>query len=341
MSWFKKFLGSETPPVSVTLSTPKREIKRGLPVHESEIQGQKLERRDVFVTHNGSPQKIPIETLRARFHAGTIPADAPVLVTNFYCQETYYCGEGTAGSVVAAWEAAPLERLDEQDVTRMIQEFSFPEYEITSKATYHELKSRYARCDTYYRYVASHDRAFKRITKSATKDLVLMLDENQPGWDATEGTKRFAEAIHRYRPELLRTEAEKKAKKERDKEQELKREERRPLIESRNNLTNFPHKRMPIEVEGHGVLEVRGIKPLLREGRITPETLVRYRPDSDWMELCEFLNDWMRTKATDRQIDYLRSLQRERGISAEIPLDIPRQEISDRISALAPKRHDE
>jgi hypothetical protein len=56
------------------------------------------------------------------------------------------------------------------------------------------------------------------------------------------------------------------------------------------------------------------------------------------MELCEFLVDWMRTKATDRQIDFLKSLQDEKGISAEIALDISRKEISARIGALKPPR---
>jgi hypothetical protein len=341
MNWLNKILGSQSPSVSLSFSSTPPEIRRGLPVYESDIQGQKLERRDILVTHNGEQQKIPIDTLRAQFYAGLLPADAPVLVTNFYCQETYFCGEGTVGSVVAAWESAPLETFDQQDVTRMIREFSLPEYEITSKATYSDLKRLYDRCDSYYRYIAGREREFKRLTKNATKDLVFLLDETQPGWDGADGAKRFAEEVRRHHPQLIRTETEKKAKRERDKKQQLKREERRPLIDTRNNLTNFPHKAMQIEVRDHGMVEIRAIKPQLREGTITPETLVRYRPESDWMELCEFLNDWIRNKATDRQIDYLKSLQRQNGITTEIPLDISRQEISDRISALAPKRYDE
>src|SRR6516162_9026306 len=100
MNWLNKILGSETPSVSVSFSATPPEIKRGLPVYEAEIQGQKLGRRDILVTHNGEQQKTPIDTLRAQYYAGMIPADAPVLVTNVYREETYYCGEGTVASVV-------------------------------------------------------------------------------------------------------------------------------------------------------------------------------------------------------------------------------------------------
>jgi hypothetical protein len=130
----------------------------------------------------------------------------------------------------------------------MIQEFSFPEYEITSKAQYSDLKKLYARCDKYYRYIVYRDKEFKRLTKAATKDLVLSLDEADATWDSTEGEKRFAEEVRKRQPELIRSEVEKKRKKEKEKEDNLQREVRRPLIETRNNLTNFPHKNMPIQV---------------------------------------------------------------------------------------------
>lgn len=136
MNWLNKILGSQSLSVSVSVSSTPPEIRRGLPVYESDVQGQKLERRDILITHNGEQQKIPIDTLRSQFYAGLLPADAPVLVTTFYCQETYFCGEGTVGSVVAAWESAPIEAFDQQDITRMIQEFSLPEYAITSKSVF-------------------------------------------------------------------------------------------------------------------------------------------------------------------------------------------------------------
>lgn len=341
MKWLNKILGSKSPSVNVSFSVTPPETKHGLPVHESEVQGQKLERRDILVTHNGEQQKMPIDTVRAQFYAGLLPADAPVLVTNFYYEVTYYCGEGTVASIIAAFESAPLEAFYQQDITRMIREFSFPEYTVTSKAAYNDLMRLYQRCDSYYRYIAAHDREFKRFSKAATKDLVFLLDEAQSGWDATDGTKQFAKEVRRHHPQLLRSEAEKKAKKERNKEKELKRQERRPLIDTQYNLTNFPHMSMQIEIQDQGLIEIRAIKPKLRDNTITPETLVRYRPESDWMELCEFLIDWMRTKATDRQIDYLKSLQKKNGITTEIPLDILRQDISELISALAPERYDE
>jgi len=341
MNWLKNILGSESLSVSVSVSVTPPDIKCGLPVYESEIQGQKLERRDILVTYNSEQQKIAIDALRAQYYAGLIPADAPILVTNFRGQETYYCGEGTVADAVAAWESAPLELYDQQDATRMIREFGFPEYQIASKAIYSDLRRLYGRCDLYYRCIAVRDREFKRLTKLAAKDLVFLLDESQPGWDAVDGEKRFTEEVRRHHPKLIRSETEKKAKKEREKRQELEREERRPLIETRNSLTNFPHKAMPIEIRDFGMIEIRAIKPLLREGAITPESLVRYRNDADWMELCEFLNDWMRNKATDRQIDYLRSLQQQNGITEVVPLDMSRREISAKISSLVPRRCDE
>jgi len=281
-------------------------------------------------------QKLTIDILRTQFYAGLIPAEAHVLVTSFYCQQTYYCGEGNVGSVVAAWESAPLEDFDLQDAKRMIQEFGLPEYDLLSKAKYYDLKHLYDRCNVYYRHISDHDKKFKRLTKSATKDLVFLLDKTQPGWDATDGKNRFAEEVRRHHPELVRSEDEKKSKKKREQDQAFRHEERLPLIEARNNLTNFPHKDMEIEIQNLGAISIRAIKPKIREGVITPETLVRYRSDSDWLELCEFLNDWMRNKATDRQISYLKSLQKQHGITTEIPLDISRQDISDRITQLAP-----
>ncbi len=144
--------------------------------------------------------------------------------------------------------------------------------------------------------------------------------------------------MRKRHPELIRSEVEKKRKKEKEKEACLQRELRRPLIETRNNLTNFPHKNMPIQLKNLGTVTIRELKPKIREGLVAPETLVRYRDDAEWIELSEFLNDWMRRKATIKQIDYLKSLQRQHGIAAEIPLDISREEISTRIGALVPPR---
>ena len=219
----------------------------------------------------------------------------------------------------------------------MIHEFSFPNYQIVSKAEYSDFKKLNVRCDRYYRFVAARDKEFKRVTKAATKDLVLSLDEADPTWDSTDGEKRFADELRKRHPELLRSEAERKRKKEHEKDVQLEREMCRPLIETRNNLTNFPHKKMPIQIKDLGTVTIRELKPKIRDGLVAPETLVRYRDDAEWMELSEFLNDWMRRKATIKQIDYLTSLQRQHGIVAEIPLDISREEISTRISALAPR----
>jgi len=323
---------------SFSISSPLPEVKRGLPVYESEIRGEKLERRDIIVGRGDDQLKLSIDVLRAQHRAGLLPAELPVLITTYRCETTYYCGEGTVGSVVAAWESAPLDNLDKQDVSRMIQEFSLPEYEVTSKAQYSDLKKLYARCDKYYRYIVYRDKDFKRLTKAATKDLILSLDEADSTWDSADGEKRFAEEVRKRHPELIRSEVEKKRKKEKEREAYLERELRRPLIETRNNLTNFPHKNMPIRIKDLGTITIRELKPKIRDGLVVPETLVCYREDAEWIELSEFLNDWMRRKATIKQIDYLKALQRQHGIVVDIPLDISREEISTRISALVPPR---
>jgi hypothetical protein len=326
------------PTFTFSFSSVPPEIRRGLPVYEAEITGAKLERRDILVTCNDEQVKLPIDILRARYRAGLLAGDSPVLVTTYRSETTYYCGEGTVATVVAAWESAPLEQFDQQEVKRMISEFSFPQYEVASKAQYSDLRKLYERCDKYYRYVVVHDKEFKRLSKAATKDLVVSLDEADSTWDSSDGEKHFADELRKRYPELRRSETEKKRKKEKEKELQLQRDIRRPLIDTRNNLTNFPHRDMPIEVKDLGVVTIREIKPKLRDGTLGPETLVRYRSNAEWVELCEFLSDWMRRKATVNQIDYLKSLQRQHGIVTDIPLDISREEISTRISALAPQR---
>jgi hypothetical protein len=153
-------------------------------------------------------------------------------------------------------------------------------------------------------------------------------------WDASDGEKLFTEELRRRHPELIRSEDEKQAKKRRRQKQKLEREARRPLIETRNNLTNFPHKEMPLDVKDIGTVRVRDIKANIRSGVMSPETLVRYRSTDEWVELCEFLNDWMKSKATLPQIEYLNGLQRQHGITDAVPLDIARRDISARITAL-------
>jgi len=322
------------PSFTFSFSSVPPEIKRELPVYEAEITGAKLERRDILVTCNGEQITLPIDTLRARYRAGLLPGDSAVLVTTYRCETTYYCGEGTVATVVAAWESAPLDQFEQQEVKQMISEFNFPQYEVASKAQYSDLKKLYTRCDKYYRYIAYRDKDFKRLTKAATKDLVLSLDQADPTWDSTDGEKRFAEEARKRHPELIRSEVEKRRKKQREQKAYLERESRRLLTETRNNLTHFPHKNMPIQIKDVGTLTIRELKPKIREELIGPETLVRYREDAEWVELSEFLNDWLRCKATIKQIDYLTALQRQHGIVAEIPLDMSREEISNRIDAL-------
>jgi hypothetical protein len=136
----------------------------------------------------------------------------------------------------------------------------------------------------------------------------------------------------------VRNVREQKGRVEHVKEVELHRKERQYLTDTRNNLTNFPHKDLEIEVKDRETVRIREIKGKMRDGSMSPETLVRYGSDKDWVELGEFLNEWIKRRATIKQIDYLDALQKQHGISAEIAVDCSRKEISQRIAALAPRQ---
>jgi hypothetical protein len=68
------------PTFTFSFSSVPPEIKRGLPVYESEIRGEKLERRDILVTRDGEQLKLSIDVLRAQHRAGLLAAELPVLV---------------------------------------------------------------------------------------------------------------------------------------------------------------------------------------------------------------------------------------------------------------------
>lgn len=308
-----------------------------MPVYE-ELTGEKLERRDIFITIDGVQQKVAVDQIRAQFRGGMLPGELPVLVTVDYGGRTQHCGEGSVEDVVRAWESAPLESYELQDVRQMIREFSFPEYEVTSKAEYHDLKRLHQRCTDYHRYIGWHDEEFKRLTKAATKEIVFLLDSEDPTWDASKGEERFAQELRKRRTDLVRNMREQKARIEHVKEVDLRRRERRIVTDTRNNLTTFPHKDLEIEIKDFGSTRIRDLKVRLREGSASPETLVRYRAESEWVELSDFLADWMSKKASAKQIGYLEALQRQHGITAEIALDCSRKEASERIAALAPSR---
>src|SRR5439155_26291737 len=190
----------------------------------------------------------------------------------------------------------------------------------------------------YYRYIGWHDEEFKRLTKSGTKELVFRLDADDRTWDASDGEERFLEEVRKRLPHLVRNVREQKGRVEHVKEVELRRKERQYLTDTRNNLTNFPHKDLEIELKEGGRVRMREIKSKLRDGNMFPETHVRYRGDKDWVELGEFLNEWIKKRATIKQIEYLDALQKQHGISTEIAVDDSRKEISERIAALAPKQ---
>ncbi len=148
------------------------QFKRGFLVYETRLVGAKLAERNITVTVDGESRKIPIDVLRRDYHAAKIPADADVLVTATRGDGEVYCGQGTVAAVIEAWEKAPLDAFDRQDVKRMTTEFKLPDYHVDSKAELSELKRLYDRCNRYYRYVASQAEELKRVTKEATSKLV-------------------------------------------------------------------------------------------------------------------------------------------------------------------------
>jgi hypothetical protein len=147
-----------------SVGSSEEQFKRGLLVYEPDVVGAKLEHRNITITSRGETKRVSIDAVRAAYHAGTVFPDADVLVTDTRADGELFCGEGTVASVVQAWEKAPLDFVDKQEVKRMVKEFSFPEYQIESKAQFAELKRLYDRCDKYYRHVAS-DRNLKRVTE--------------------------------------------------------------------------------------------------------------------------------------------------------------------------------
>ena len=62
------------------------------------------------------------------------------------------------------------------------------------------------------------------------------------------GEERFLEEVRKRLPHLVRSVGEQKARVEHVKEAELRRKERQYLTDTRNNLTNFPHKDLEIEI---------------------------------------------------------------------------------------------
>ncbi len=202
------------------------------------------------------------------------------------------------------------------------------------------LRHLYERCTKYHRYIGWHDQEFKRLTKPGTKELVFRLDAEDPTWDASDGEERFLEEVRKRLPHPVRNVREQKGRVEHVKEVELRRKEHQYLTDTRKNLTNFPHKDLEIGVKDGAAVRIREIKGKLRDGSMSPETLVRYRGDQEWVELGEFLDEWIKKRATVKQIDYLDALQKQHGINAEIAVDCPRKEISQRIATLVPKERD-
>jgi hypothetical protein len=336
MNWITRIIGISENSPSGSVNANDTDTKYGLPVHEPNIIGIKLGRRTILVIHEGKQEQIEINALRKQFRDGKIPGESPVLVTNLYCQQTYYCGEGTVADVVAAWESAPIEDLDRSFMLIEAEKYALSCDNVITKIDYHAFMRLCERLNIYRLFILKKKNELKKLPRAAIANIVYLLDQENPGWDAIDGQPRFYEELKKRFPEFVRNEKAQRIKKQQDKSRRRKQREQLPVTETKFYLTMFPHKTMQVEVKDIGPMEIRAIKPLLRQGTMTYESLVRYRNTSEWTELYSFLHDWLENKASDRQINYLTALQKKNGIDEPIELDSNKREISKRIDALAP-----
>lgn len=336
MNWITRIIGISENSPSGSVNANDADTKYGLSIHEPTIIGIKLGRRTILVIHDGKQEQIEINALRKQFRDGKIPGESLVLVTNLYCQETYYCGEGTVADVVAAWESAPIEDLDRSFMLIEAEKYALSCDNVITKVDYHAFMRSCERLNIYRLSILKKKNEFKKLPRSAIANIVYLLDQENPGWDAIDGQLRFYEELKKRFPEFVRDEKAQKIKKQQDKSRRRKQREQLPITETKFYLTMFPHKTMRIEAKDIGMLEIRAIKPLLRQGTMTYESLVRYRNSSEWTELYSFLRDWLENKTSDRQINYLAALQKQNGIDEPIELDSNKRDISKRIDALAP-----
>jgi hypothetical protein len=342
MNWFRKLFGlkENTQDEGAFDGFESRGFisrKHGFNVEEAEIVPRKLGLMDIRVKlASGGEEIFRINDLVAVVDGGKIDRGVWAIVTRPNIECTYYNGEATVGMIVDLWKKAPLEEWDIKDIEEKNREWDLT-CEVTTKWQLENFNLLCERMRKYHFHISDKSKIFKRVTKGEISKLVLLLDQRQTGWDSQDDLGKLEEAVREFMPHKIRTIAEQSKRIRVIKQRKVDNEVNLEKVRLRNNLTEFPFKKIIIEIKDRGKMELRALKPLLTTGEITPETLVRYKEGDDWKELSEFAGDWIRTKITLAQKQYLESLLRQNGLKKEIDYDMDRAVASEMISALINK----
>lgn len=313
--------------------------KYGFPVDHEEFAPRKIGRMDLRIIVNGEKKILRINELIELFDEKSITGLENVVITRPNVEANYFCGEGLAVNIINSWKSAALDHND-VDLNDRINEYGF-QVSVNNKFELMLFDELYARVQKYYCNIRGEDKIYKRFTKNEVKDLIILLDGRNPGWDKDESLckNKLNEFIKIFHPDKIRTLAEQKEKKRSIKLKSIEAEVNLPLVRVRNALTAFPHKEFIVEIKDLGKIEVRKIKPLISSGAVRPDTMIRCREENEWLELSDFLEDWAVNKITVSQMKFLKDLYRENSIIEEIPCDLSRQLASEKIDFLFKKRN--
>jgi hypothetical protein len=324
---------------AVDSETENSSLKYGFPVDEEKFEPRKIGRMDLRIVVNGEKKILTINELIKLFDKKIIIGSESVVITRSGYESTYFCGEGRAIDIINSWKSAALDHND-VDLPDRVNEYGF-QISINTKYELMLFNELYSRVSKYFHHVGGKNKVYKQFRKQEMKDLVLLLDGRNPGWDDDE-IKCYDELdklIKIFHPDKIRTLAEQKEKKRLIKLKSIEAEVNLPVVRVRNALTAFPHKEFIVEIKDIGKMEVRKIKPLISSGAVGPDTMIRCREENEWLELSDFLEDWAANKISVSQMKFLKDLYRENSIIDEIPCDLSRQLASEKIDFLFKKRN--
>ena len=310
-------------------------VRYGFPVDHEEFAPRKIGRMDLRICVNGENKILRINDLIKLFDGKIITGSENVVITRPNVEANYFCGDGLASDIITSWKSAALDHND-VDLPNRVNEYGF---QISIKTKYELMlfDELYARVSKYFYYANGKNKIYKKFKKQEMKDLVLLLDTRNPGWDDNE-IKCYDELdgfIKIFNPDKIRTVLEQKEKRRLIKLKSIEAEVNLPVVRIRNALTAFPHKKIIVEIKDLGKMEVRQIKPLISKNIVKPDTLIRYRDEDEWMELSDFLEDWAVNKITVSQLQFLTALYKENSIVDEIPFDLSRKMASEKITFLS------
>jgi hypothetical protein len=267
-------------------------LKYGFPVDHEEFAPRKIGRMDLRIIVNGEKKILRINELIKLFDKKVITGSENVVITRPNVEANYFCGDGLAINIINSWKLAALDHND-VDLPNRINEYGF-QISINNKFELMLFDELYARVSKYFYHANSKNKIYKKFSKQEIKDLVLLLDTRNPGWDDDE-IKCYDELdgfIKIFHPNKIRTASEQKEKKRLIKLKSIEAEVNLSVVRIRNSLTLFPHKKLIIEIKDLGKMEVRQIKPLISSNTVKPDTLIKFREEDEWMELSDFLDDW-------------------------------------------------